>query len=143
LISEVSLPPKYNVVRPPDFIADQTNLQAWRDLFMARRSWALRVADDSAAMSDEAQQRYGEIEVITRAVDAAVMNLEKHVKALDQKNADIQVWAADIQKEQDLNGTNWEASVARLQSLPASTDMIRFITGRDFEEFHGNRAWRI
>jgi autophagy-related protein 11 len=118
-------------VRPPDFIADQTNLQAWRDLFMARRSWALRVADDSAAMSDEAQQRYGEIEVITRAVDAAVMNLEKHVKALDQKNADIQVWAADIQKEQDLNGTNWEASVARLQSLPASPDMIRFITGRD------------
>jgi len=100
---------------------------------MARRSWALNVVDNCAAMSDEAQKRYGEIEVITGAVDAAVMNLEKHVKALDQKNADVQAWAADIQKEQDLNGTDWEASLARLQSLPATASMIKFITGRDVE----------
>ena len=98
---------------------------------MARRSWALKVVDDCTAMSDEAQQRYTEIEVITRGVDAAVMNLERHVKALDQKNADIQVWVADIQKEQDLAGTDWEAAMERLKSLPATTDMIKFITGRD------------
>jgi autophagy-related protein 11 len=98
---------------------------------MARRSWALKVADDCAAMSDEAQQRYTEIEVITRGVDAAVMNLERHVKTLDQKNADIQVWVSDIQKEQDLAGTDWEAAMERLKFLPATSDMIRFITGRD------------
>lgn len=129
--SEIPLPTKYNVSRPPDTIGDQTDLQAWRDLFMARRSWALKVVDDCESMSAQAQLRYSEVDVITRAVDAAVFNLEKHVKALDQKNADIQGWAADLQKEQDLTGTDWEAAIARLRSLPATADMIKFITGRD------------
>jgi autophagy-related protein 11 len=98
---------------------------------MARRSWALKAVDDSASMADDAQRRYNEIDVISRAVDSAVMNLEKHVKALDQKNADVQKWAAEIQQEQDLVGTDWEASVSRLRSLPATTEMIKFITGRE------------
>lgn len=101
---------------------------------MARRSWALKVVDDCSAMADAAQQRYGEMEVITRAVDSAVMNLEKHVKALDQKNADVQAWSTDMQKEQDLAGTDWEGSIAQLKSIPASAEMIGFITGRDVQK---------
>jgi len=101
---------------------------------MARRSWALNVVDDCAAMSKEAQQRYTELEVITRAVDAAVMNLEKHVKALDLKNADIQIWAANIQKEQESSGSDWEASMARLRAVPATNEMIKFVTGRDLRK---------
>lgn len=131
LLPEVPLPPRYTAARSPDTIADQTDLEAWRALFQERRSWALKIVDDCVAMSVEAQRRYGEIDVIAQATDAAVVNLEKHVKALDQRNADIQSWAAGIQKEQDLNGTDWEASVVRLQSLPATTDMLTFITGRD------------
>ncbi|RDL42262.1 Taz1-interactin-like proteing factor 1 [Venustampulla echinocandica] len=129
--SEIPLPPKYSPGKVPDTIADQNDLQAWKDLFMTRRSWALEVVDDCAAMSQEAQERYKETEVLVRGVDAAVYNLEKHVKALDQKNADIQAWSKDIQKEQELAGTDWEASMARLRALPAATDMIKFITGRD------------
>ena len=98
---------------------------------MARRTWALTVVEDSNAMAVECQNRYAEIEVITRAVDAAIMNIEKHVKALDQKNANTQSWANDIQKTQELVGMDYEASIARLQSLPARADMITFITGRD------------
>lgn len=82
-------------------------------------------------MANEALQRYDEAEVIAQAADAAVVNLEKHVKSLDQKNADIQNWAADIQKEQNLNGADLEASVVRLQSLPATADMVAFITGHE------------
>jgi autophagy-related protein 11 len=134
LQSEIPLPPKYNISRPPDTIADQNDLQAWKDLFMARRSWALKVVDDCESMSGEAQQRYSEVEIITRAVDAAVMNLEKHVKALDQKNADAQAWSADVQKEQQLAGVDWETSMTRLRSLPAANDMIKFITGRDLRK---------
>lgn len=129
---ETPLPAKYNVSRPPDTIADQNDLQAWKDLFMQRRSWALKVVDDCSAMSSEAQQRFSEVEIITRGVDAAVMNLEKHVKGLDQKNADIQTWASDVHKEQEQAGTNWETSLGRLRSLGASSEMIRFITGRGF-----------
>ena len=131
LLSDVPLPSKYSVARPPDNLADQNDLQAWRDLFMARRSWVLKVADDCADMADASQQRYAEMEVLTRGVDSAVMNLEKHVKSLDQKNADVQAWSMDMQKEQDLAGTDWEGSMSRLKSLPASAEMIAFITGRD------------
>lgn len=131
LVPETPLPPKYNIARAPDTIADQTDLEAWRTLFQERRSWALKIVEDCSSMSEEALRRYAEIDIIAQATDAAVVNLEKHVKSLDQKNADIQRWAADIQKEQDSHGTDWEVSVARLQSLPATADMITFITGRD------------
>ena len=95
---------------------------------MQRRSWALKLVDDCSAMSQEAQKRHEEIEVINRGVEAAVMNLDKHVKALDQKNADIQTWAAEVQREQELAGPDWNNSMSRLRSIPATTDMIKFIT---------------
>jgi autophagy-related protein 11 len=94
----------------------------------------MKVVDDCAAMSSEAQQRYTEIEIITRGVDAAVMNLEKHVKILDQKNAEIQTWTAEVQKERELAGSDWEASINRLRWLPATNEMIKFITGRDLRK---------
>ncbi|KAF8865478.1 Taz1-interactin-like proteing factor 1 [Acephala macrosclerotiorum] len=135
LQSDIPIPAKYNVSRPPDTIApDQNDLQTWRDLFMQRRSWALKVVDDCEVMSLEAQQRYGEIEVIARGVDTAVMNLDKHVKLLDQKNADIQAWAADVRKDDHLARTDWDAAIKWLRSLPASYDMIKFITGRDIRK---------
>lgn len=131
LISDIPLPPKYIVAKAPDTISDQTDLQAWRDLFMTRRSWSLKVVDDCAAMAEEAQRRYEEIEVITKCVDAAVMNLEKHVKGIDQKNADVQSWAQDIQREQGGAGVELDASLAQLRQLPTSAQIIRFITRRD------------
>jgi len=91
----------------------------------------MKVVDDCVAMSKETQQRYAELEVITKGVDAAVMNLEKHTRSLDQKNAEIQSWTADVKKEQEQAGSDWEASIARLRSLPATNEMIKFITGRD------------
>ncbi|ESZ93618.1 hypothetical protein SBOR_5996 [Sclerotinia borealis F-4128] len=130
LIFEIPLPPKYTVSQPPDSITNEKNLQAWKDLFAERRSWAMKVVDDCAAMSDQAQQRYIETEVITRCVDTAVSNLEKHVRTLDQKNAEIQHYVEEMQKL-NTTGADWEASISRLKSLPATPDVIKFITGRD------------
>ncbi|KAA8567369.1 hypothetical protein EYC84_010394 [Monilinia fructicola] len=129
LISEIPPPRKYTASQPPDSITNEKNLQAWKDLFAERRTWAMKVIDDCAAMTDQAQQRYIETEVITRSVDTAILNLEKHVKALDQRNAELQNYVEDIQK---LNNTgDWEASISRLKSLPATADVIKFIKGRD------------
>jgi autophagy-related protein 11 len=98
---------------------------------MTRRSWAVKVVDDCSAMSQEAQNRYAEIEVMTQGVDSAKENLGKHVKALDQKTADIQAWARDVRKEEELAAADWESSVNRLRALPATNNMVRFITGRE------------
>ncbi|TVY41723.1 Autophagy-related protein [Lachnellula subtilissima] len=128
---QTPLPPKYTPTKPPDTIANQNDLQAWKDLFKARRTWALKVVDDCAAMSQQVLEKYNESAVITRGIDAAVFNLEKHVRQLDIKNADIQRWSREIQEEQELAGADWEASIARLRSLPATSETIKFITGRD------------
>jgi autophagy-related protein 11 len=97
---------------------------------MARRSWALEIVEDCTTMSTDTQERYNEAHVMALGVDAVIYNLEKHVKTLDQKNADIQTWSKDIQKEQEAAGTDLETSISRLRSLPASSDMIEFISGR-------------
>ncbi|RAL65087.1 hypothetical protein DID88_001194 [Monilinia fructigena] len=129
LISEIPLPRKYTASQPPDSITNEKSLQAWKDLFVERRTWAMKVIDDCAAMTDQAQQRYIETEVITRSVDTAVLNLEKHVKALDQRNAELQNYVEDMQKLNNMG--DWEASISRLKSLPATADVIKFIKGRD------------
>ncbi|QSZ28980.1 hypothetical protein DSL72_003489 [Monilinia vaccinii-corymbosi] len=129
LVSEIPPPRRYTVSQPPDSITNEKNLQAWKDLFAERQTWAMKVVDDCAAMLDHTQERYIETEVITRCVDTAVLNLEKHVKALDQRNAELQSYVEDIKK---LNNTSdWESSISRLKLLPATADVIKFITGRD------------
>ena len=91
----------------------------------------MKVMDDCSVMSIETQQRYTEAGVMARGFDAAVMNLSKHVKALDQKNADFQAWVKDVQKEEELAGTDWESSIRRLRGLPTTHEIIKYITGRD------------
>ncbi|KAL3420793.1 autophagy-related protein 11 [Phlyctema vagabunda] len=134
LTSEVPAPDQYNASKPPDTITDQNDLQAWKDLFMARRTWAMKVVDDCEAMSAAAQKRYDEIYVITQCLDAAFSNVEKHVKGVDERNRDIQNWSIDVQKEQAAYGTDWEGSLALLKSIPATAQMIRFITGRSIRK---------
>jgi len=129
--TDIPLPNKYNVTKAPDTITNQDDLQAWKDLFMTRRSWAVKVVDDCSIMSQEAQDRYAEIDVITQGVDSAKENLGKHVKVLDQKTAEIQSWAKDVRKEEETAATDWETSADRLRLIPITNEMIRFITGRD------------
>jgi autophagy-related protein 11 len=129
--SQIPIPSTYEVKSPPDTIADQNDLQAWRDLFMARRSWALKLVDDCVVMSDTTQQRYSEIDVITRSVGAAVVNLQTHVQTLDHKCADARKWASEVSKDHQSLISNWEGSLAQLRSLPATAPMVRFIVGHD------------
>lgn len=98
---------------------------------MARRSWALKLVDDCASMSDTTQQRYSEIDVITRSVGAAVVNLQTHVQTLDQRCADARNWASEVSKDHQSLLNNWEASLSQLRSLPATAPMVRFIVGHD------------
>lgn len=125
------MPEKYEARRAPDTIADQTNLQAWKDLFMARRTWALEQVEECAKMSDMAQLRYDEIDVITRSVGAAVNNLRTHVETLDQRCTDARDWGIERSKEHHALVDGVDQFLAQLRSLPATTPMIRFIVGRD------------
>jgi len=130
-VSHVPIPPKYEAESTPVDIRDEKDLEAWRNLFMARRTWALKLVGDCANMSDETQARYGELDVITRSIGAAVLNLQTHVSTLDRRLAEAQDWAAELSKNHQDLVNDWEGVLTRLRSLPATTPMVRFIVERD------------
>ncbi|KFY83491.1 hypothetical protein V498_08040 [Pseudogymnoascus sp. VKM F-4517 (FW-2822)] len=130
-VSQVPMPATYEIERPPDTIADQNDLGAWRDLFHARKEWASKIVNDSQHMSKEAQVRFGEIDVIARSVHAAVVNLGGHVAGLEQKFPQTQKWAQDIIDEYDVRISELEQSSKLLRSLPVTTTMFRFISGKN------------
>ncbi|OBT73268.1 hypothetical protein VF21_08428 [Pseudogymnoascus sp. 05NY08] len=130
-ISQLPIPATYEIENPPDTIADQNDLGAWKDLFHARREWASKVVKDSERMSREAQRRFGEIDVIARSVHAAVVNLGGHVAGLEQKFPQTQKWAQDIVDEYDIRISELEQSAKLLRTLPVTTTMFRFISGKN------------
>ena len=74
---EIPLPRPYQPTAPPNELSDQRSLQSWQELFKMRRDWALKTADDCRLMAQAAQDRYGEMDVMMRCLDAAVANLEE------------------------------------------------------------------
>lgn len=129
--SQIPVPSPYKVDSPPDTISDQNDLQAWRNLFWARNSWAQKLASDCAKMSDTAQKRHSESDVIIRSVGAAVTNLQAHVQGLDQKCAEARSWAGEVSKDHKSLISGYELSLTQLREIPATAPMVRFIVGRD------------
>ncbi|ELR04723.1 oligomeric, coiled-coil, peripheral membrane protein [Pseudogymnoascus destructans] len=130
-VSQLPMPATYEIENPPDTIADQNDLGAWKDLFHARREWASKVVNDSERISREAQKRFGEIDVIARSVYAAVVNLGGHVAGLEQKFPQTQKWAQDIVDEYGIRISELEQSAKLLRTLPVTTTMFRFISGKN------------
>lgn len=130
-VSQLPMPDTYEVHSPPDTIADQNDLGAWRDLFHARRKWTLKLVDDCEYMSEEAQTRYSEIDVIARSVHAAVVNLGGHAAGLEEKFPQTQKWAQDIIDEYEVRIVDLESSLGILRLLPASPTMLQFIRGQN------------
>ncbi|TQS37148.1 hypothetical protein Golomagni_02388 [Golovinomyces magnicellulatus] len=127
----ISRPQIYQVSKPPDTISDQNDLEAWKQLFKARKDWSLDILVDCSKMSDEALKRRAEIEVIIRAASTAVSNIQKHVTTVDHKNKVIQNWAEDVRKVQESAGNDWNTLLDRLRAIPIADEAIRFITGHN------------
>lgn len=108
---------------PPDSLADQNNLQAWRDLYRARRSWAVDVTKRSTPIAKDINQHNERTDVIYRAIGVALKNLESHVGSLERKFQEAQAWANDLLKEQKETLDGWQDALARLDSIPARKNM--------------------
>lgn len=91
----------------------------------------MNLVNECTTISNTAQQRYSEMDVITRSVGAAVVNLQTHVQNLVQKCNDARTWAAEVLRDHQSLLENWERSLGQLRTIPATAPMIRFIVGRD------------
>lgn len=90
----------------------------------------MRVVDDCAFMAQATRDRYGEMDVMLRCLDAGVANLESVVKALEPKYQDLKTWATPAQPEYNMLVTRWEAYLGLARSIPISAEMATFMTGR-------------
>lgn len=115
---------------PPNRLNDTKSLQAWQELFRSRQAWVARAVEDCARTAQATIDRYGEMDVMMRCLDAAIVNLESVVKTLNPKYQELKKWAAPAQTEYNMLVTRWEAYLGLARSIPISADMATFMTGR-------------
>ncbi|KAJ5760714.1 hypothetical protein N7520_007870 [Penicillium odoratum] len=115
-------PEPYQPSSPPASLTDQNDLQAWQNLFMARKTWAQDLSK-SCGTTDKAIQEHSErTDVINRAVGVALENLKSHVGNLEHRFQDAQTWASSLLEEQQTALDGWQDALARLENIPARKD---------------------
>lgn len=106
-------------------------MSAWEDLYKQRRTWALGVAEECSRMDKATQERYNEIDVMVKCLDAAVANLEFSVKQIEPKYAEFNKWVEPTLEEHEQLAASWEKYLALARSIPISHLMVRFMTSKD------------
>ncbi|KAI9803006.1 MAG: hypothetical protein M1825_002239 [Sarcosagium campestre] len=127
-LSKLPVPASYNARDPPDTLTSPIDLQAWQELFKARRSWALEVAEQCPPASEAIRRRYQEVEIIDRAVAVAVSNLETHVKLLEHRHNDARTWATQIVAEHETTLSSWEALLEKLSKIPIKREFLDILS---------------
>ncbi|KAI0394778.1 autophagy-related protein 11-domain-containing protein [Xylariaceae sp. FL0594] len=134
LASEVPMPIAYQATSPPNSIEDTYSLRSWQDLFKRRSDWALHIVQDCQRMADTAEDRYMEMDVMLKCLDAAVANLDTALKPIEPKYAEFKKWATPAQEEYSNLASNWESYLELARGVPVSPIMVRFMTGQDIRK---------
>lgn len=121
-IAEIPPPEPLRPEDPPDTLANQNDLQAWRSLYMARRSWALNLSERCQSIDHAIQENKERTDIINQAVGVALENLKSHVGSLENRFQDAQQWASDLLKEQRTALDGWQRSLTTLDRIPARLD---------------------
>ncbi|KAI3397488.1 hypothetical protein diail_10700 [Diaporthe ilicicola] len=129
---EIGLPKPHSLPDPPNRINDTKALQSWLELFRSRKAWAGRAVDDCASMAQATRDRYAEMDVMMRCLDAAVANLESVVKTIEPKYQELRKWADPAKSEYNTLVKNWQSYLSLARSIPISPGMASFMTGRNF-----------
>ncbi|OHE92326.1 hypothetical protein CORC01_12388 [Colletotrichum orchidophilum] len=132
--SELPLPKRYAVPNAPNYIGNIRILSEWQALYKERQVWALGIVDDSARMAAEVQERYAEMDVMIKCLDAAMANLEISVKQIEPKYAELKKWLEPVLGEYEQLAENWEHYLTVARSVPISAAMVRFMTSRDLKK---------
>lgn len=82
-------------------------------------------------MGQTTQERYSEMDVMVKCVDAAVANLEFSVKQMEPKYAELKKWVEPALEEHEQLAANWEKYLALARAIPISHQMVRFMTSKD------------
>lgn len=112
---------------PPEVSGNQSDLQAWQNLFRLRRSWASGLLNGCETRARLAERYQDERSVIQRSIGVAVASLQQHVKTAEQRYMSTEQWAEEQLQEQDAQVTNWQQHLDSLRNIPARSEFTRFI----------------
>ncbi|KAJ5429765.1 Autophagy-related protein 11 [Penicillium cf. griseofulvum] len=119
---ELHPPEPFQPSSPPATLKDQNDLQAWRNLYMARRNWALDLSSRCESIDKNVREHHERIGVINRAVGVALENLKSHVGNLEHRFQEAQTWANSILEEQRAALDGWQRALSTLDNIPARKD---------------------
>lgn len=79
-------------------------------------------------MSKAALDRFGEIDVMIKCMDAAVANIEISVKSLEPKYTELKKWVDPALKEHDRLASTWHQYMSLARNTSVDPLMVRFMT---------------
>ncbi|OJJ00219.1 hypothetical protein ASPVEDRAFT_127955 [Aspergillus versicolor CBS 583.65] len=107
---------------PPDTLSDQNDLQAWRNLYLARKTWASKLTTRCAAADSSIRELNERTEIVNRAAGVALENLKTHVASLENRFQEAQTWASELSKEQQSALEGWKRALGNLENVSARKD---------------------
>jgi autophagy-related protein 11 len=135
-LSEAPLPRRFSVSNAPNSIENVQDISSWQDLYKERRAWAVRLAEECRRRHVAAQERYDEIDVMIKCLDAAVANLEISIKQIEPKYTELKNWVGPALTEHEQLASNWERYLDLARNTPVSPTMVRFMTRRESNKSH-------
>ncbi|KAJ5561766.1 hypothetical protein N7535_003773 [Penicillium sp. DV-2018c] len=120
--TELPPPEPFQPGSPPATLKDQNDLQAWRNLYMARRNWALDLSSRCESIDKDLRKHNERTDVMNRAVGVALENLKSHVGNLEHRFQEAQSWANNLLEEQRAALDGWQRALATLDNIPARKD---------------------
>ncbi|PNH41777.1 hypothetical protein VD0004_g5414 [Verticillium dahliae] len=134
LVSEVPAPKRYAVPKAPDYIDNSHDIAAWQTLCRERQAWALGLAADAARMEETTRERYSEMDVMIKCLDAAVANLELSIKKIEPQYAELKKYVKPALEEHTQLASNWEQYLDLAKNVPISAAMVNFMTSKDVKK---------
>lgn len=103
-------------------MANQTSLQAWRDLFKARKIWAVELTELVGPYRDIISHALEETEIIQRASALASDNLQSHVRNIRNKFEDTRAWARGAIEDHENILRDWKGNLQVLGTVSAKRE---------------------
>ncbi|EGX94001.1 Autophagy-related protein 11 [Cordyceps militaris CM01] len=128
--TKAQLPRPYAIPNAPNSIDDVEDMESWRELYKARRSWAIRLAEDCSRLDTAARARYDETDVMIKCLDAALANLEISIKQIEPKYVELKKWVDPALLEHDRLAGSWEHYLSLARNTPIAPAMVQFMTNR-------------
>ncbi|KAK6354755.1 oligomeric, coiled-coil, peripheral membrane protein [Orbilia brochopaga] len=112
---------------PPDRLDNQNDIASWRSLFTNRVAWANSILSLANALVATIDNTNKSIVVINRSLEAAVTNLDHHVRTSGQKYDELRSWAFEVLEGQEKLLRGWEPALEKLSRIPIHKEVAKVV----------------